>query len=283
MFKKRFYVGSALAILLLAGCGNDEVKEEKSDTAQSGEESSAEEKGKMLAAEDFDKMYSNPKNYKNYGVNYIGKVMNVPEKDDDGIYLQVYAKPENYEQNTVVFYPDASLSVSDEDYVKITGVVRDQFKGENMMGAELTMPMIEATELEVISYTDAMAPTLRTIEVNETKEQHGYEMTVEKIELSEKQTRIFFTIKNNSSEKISFYSFNSKLVAGGKQLETEDDYESDLKEPQSDILPGTSTSGVVLYPPLGEEISEIQVYAEGSSENYEHSIEPFMFDVNLQP
>lgn len=282
MFKKRFYVGSALAVLLLAGCGTDEVKKEKNDTAQASEETQADEKGKVLAAGDFDKMYTNPKKYKNYEVSYIGRVMNTPEKDDDGIYLQVYANPEKYEQNTIVFYPDASLSISDDDYLNITGVVRDEFKGENMMGAELTIPMIEAIELEVIGYTDAMAPTLQTIEVNEKKEQHGFEITVEKVELSEKQTRVYFTIDNKSAEKISFYSFNSKLVAGGKQLENESDYESDLAEPQSDILSGTNTSGVVIYPPLGEDITEIQIYAEGSSDNYENTIEPFTFDVSVQ-
>ncbi|ARK20335.1 hypothetical protein [Sporosarcina ureae] len=282
MFKKRFYVGSALAVLLLAGCGTDEVKEEKNDTAQEVEETQADGKGKVLAAEDFDKMYTNPKKYKNYEVSYIGRVMNTPEKDDDGVYLQVYANPEKYEQNTIVFYPDASLSVSDEDYLKITGIIKDEFKGENMMGAELTMPMIEATELEIIGYTDAMAPTLQTIEVNEMKEQHGYEMKVEKVELSEKQTRVFITITNTSSEKVSFYSFNSKLVADGKQLENESDYESDLEEPQSEILPGTNTSGVVIYPPLSEDITEFQIYAEGSSDNYENTIEPFRFDVSVQ-
>jgi len=90
------------------------------------------------------------------------------------------------------------------------------------------------------------------------------------------------TITNKSNEKISFYSFNSKLIAGGKQLENESDYESDLVEPQSDILPGTNTSGVVIYPHLSEDITEMQIYAEGSSDNYENTIEPFTFDVGVQ-
>ncbi|MDV6377150.1 DUF5067 domain-containing protein [Sporosarcina sp. GW1-11] len=278
MFLNKWLSGSALIVLLLAGCGDDSSTDIKGKSVDVEEVDSKE---KVLASEDFDKMYTNPKKYKKYEVTYVGKVLQSPEVDDDGIYLQVYAKPEKYEQNTIVYYPDATFKVSESNYVEIVGIVKDEFVGENMMGAELKMPLIEAKEMKVISYTDAVAPTLQAIDVQEAKDQHGYQLTLEKVELADSQTRVYFTVTNNSKHKINFYDFNSKLIANGKQLEKEEIYESDLKSVQSDILPGASSSGVVIYPALEEGTTKIQVYAEGSSDNYELSIEPFMFDVKI--
>lgn len=281
MMKRKWILGSALAVLLLAGCSEDTDKspEEKTRTEESADKTSA--GNKVLDPEDFDKMYSNPKSYKGYEVTYTGKVLQMPEVDEDGVYLQVYAKPEDYEQNTIVFYPDTSFKAAENDYVRITGNIYDEFTGENMLGGEVTAPMIKAEKVEKVSYIDAVAPTVETLELNEVKEQHGYKLTLEKIELADTQTRVYFTVANTSKHKISFYDFNSKIIANGKQLENEHIYESDLEELQSEILPETSTSGVIIFPALEEGTESIQIYAEGSSENYEISIDPFTFDVKL--
>ena len=52
----------------------------------------------------------------------------------------------------------------------------------------------------------------------------------------------------------------------------------DYEEIQSDLLVGTSSSGVIIYPALDMNMP-LQFYAEGSSNNWEEDIEPYIFDI----
>lgn len=143
MFKKKWYIGCAITALLLVGCGDDSSSSSKETSVEEEKKSNV----KVLATEDFNKMYTSPKDYKDYEVTYTGQLLFTPEVDEDGIYLQIYADPENSDLNTIVYYPDSTFEIEEEDYVKVTGTVKDEFTGENLMGGELTMPMIEATNL----------------------------------------------------------------------------------------------------------------------------------------
>ena len=50
-------------------------------------------------------------------------------------------------------------------------------------------PQLPQKEYKVIDYKDALAPTVKTIDVNQTQTQLGYSVTVQKIEYAEKETR----------------------------------------------------------------------------------------------
>ncbi|WP_342566710.1 hypothetical protein MKY09_11620 [Psychrobacillus sp. FSL K6-4046] len=169
--------------------------------------------------------------------------------------------------------------MNDGDYVKVDGVIEDEFEGENMLGGVVIAPVMNAKSLEVISYIDAVAPTLETLTTGETIDQHGFVVQVDKIEFAEPHTRLYVTVTNNTNDNISFYTHSIKLVSNGTQYEEETDYEADFPDLQSDILPGISTSGVVTFPALDSATTEIQVHAEGYSQNYEIDIEPFIFKV----
>lgn len=273
MKKIRVWLGVLFVMLLLAACGEGD----SSDGANTGDQQS----GKVLAEEDYAKMYTEPKKYKGYEVTQSGKVFTEPEYDEDGVYLQAFADAKNSEKNTILFYADPSFEVESQQYVQWTGIVKDEFKGENMMGGKVVAPVIEVKDLKVVSYFDVMAPTLETIELNETQNQHGYELTVEKVEVAKEQFRVFVTVENKTEHNINFYTFNTKVIADGKQLEEVTIYEDDVESVQSDILPGVKTSGVIVYPSVGE-VEEVRLYAEGSSDNYDIDIEPFQFDIPLK-
>jgi hypothetical protein len=100
------------------------------------------------------------------------------------------------------------------------------------------------------------------------------------VEVAEDETRAYIKITNNSKEEISFYSFNSKIIAGTKQLEEDDHY--NYPEIPSEILPGVSVEGIVVFPSIKDEQGTAKFYFEGSSENYDIDIEPFIFEVSLE-
>lgn len=278
--KKLLFSMALILVLGLAACNSDEGKVNNSETNKTSEKSvTAEKSNKTIEDGDVAKLYTSPKKFKGYNYSFTGKIFTTPEKDDDAVYLQLWADPENSEYNTLVGYEDPNLEVADGDYVKVVGVIEDVYEGENMMGGTLIAPVIKATSVEVLSYVDAVAPTLETLATGETIDQHGFVVQVEKIEFAEPHTRLYVTVTNNTKDSISFFSHSIKIVSNGKQFEEEYDYEADLPELQSDILPGVSTSGVITFPTMDPTTTELQVHAEGYSNNYELDIEPFVIKV----
>ena len=157
-----------VSLLLLGAC---------SEGGQTGSKS-------VIAAQDFDKMYSNPDKYKSYEVEFTGQVFMDPERDDDGVNLQIWADPKNSEKNMIVAYDEAEFEVQTDDYVLVKGIVEKTFEGENAFGVKMKQPAIKANHIEVIDYKTAMAPTLKTIEVDEKIDQHGFFVHIEKVELN---------------------------------------------------------------------------------------------------
>lgn len=266
--KKLFISFALLSVLLLAACGDSE----KSSSENTGENS-----GKVLSKEEFVKMYSDPAKYKGDKVDFYARVFIEPEKDDEGTYLQVYAE-DNSDRNTLVAINDPDLKVENDDIIHVTGTVKDVFEGENLMGGTVVAPLIEADSIEITDYATAFAPALKTIEVNKEIDQHGYLIKLQKIELAENETRLHVNITNNSDDEISFYTFDSKVVIDNKQYEENSELSYNYPEMQSDILPGVSEEGIIVFDSFPESAT-IKVFFEGYSDNYELDFTPFEFEV----
>jgi hypothetical protein len=276
MFRKLLFSGVVLlAALALVACGDSS----SSEGAETKKEDST-KKRKLLSEKEFEKMFSDPKKYKGAAVEFYARIFVEPERDSDGTYLQAYAN-NNGERNVIIMSNDPDLDVASEDIIHVKGVVKDIFEGENAFGAQLTAPAIVAESIEKADYQTAFAPAKETIDLNEEKNQHGYKLEVQKVEIADKETRVYVKVKNETGDKISFYSFNAKLIAGGKQLEEEMNYDANYPEVQSDILPGVEAEGIIVFPALPEGTNAFQLYFEGSSENWELDFEPFVFDITL--
>jgi hypothetical protein len=270
------FIFAALS-LSLAGCG-----EETSTTDGANEAASevSESKGTLLSANEFEKMFSDPKKYKGSKVEFYGRIFVEPERDSDGTYLQVFAN-NNSERNTIIMIEDPNVDVAMDDIIHVTGTVKDAFEGENAFGGVITAPMILADSIEKTDYQTAFAPAKQTIELNAEQNQHGYKLTVQKVELADQETRVYVQVANETNDKIYFYTFDAKLIANGKQLEEEMNYDANYPEVQSELLPGVTTDGIIVFPALEEGVSTFQLYFEGSSDNWEIDFEPFVFDVGM--
>jgi len=276
-----------LAVLLtfLCACGSEERQEETasqqpnevSDSAgQSSEEADAD--AVPLTESETRAMYSNPNDYKERIVELTGKILSAPEYDNDGVYFQMYADPENLERNTIVMYPDPDIDLNEDDYLRIKGIVSGTYEGKNMIGGIITAPMIYANSLETITYQEAVAPALYTImSENLTQTQHGYSVSVEKIELAEKETRVYLKVENNGENRFNLYSFNSLIIQNGRQFEEETNYRANYPEVQTDLSVGVTTEGIFCFPAI--ENIDFQLVLDGRSEDYSEDIEPFVFDI----
>ena len=281
--KKSITLISIILLLFLAACSDGEVEsvESGNDVLNEASENDKDTKG-FVTEEEFDKMYSNPKDYRGYEVEFTAQVFVEPERDDTTVYLQVYAKPEDYEQNVIVYFEESDFNIKTDDYVKISGIVEDEFEGENLMGGTIIAPLIKATSVEVVDYITAVAPTLKEVIVDETITQHGMEVTLQKIEFAENETRAYVKVKNNTDGTVYFSEYDAKLLTGSSQFETEYIYESGLPEIPYDILAGVEAEGVLMFPELDLETDSITLHAEGYSDDYMLDFQPFVFEVEIE-
>lgn len=275
---KRVFTSLAVLFLLfgLTACSS-ESSTGSEETEKKSPEKETTENDKLLSKEEFEKMYSDPKKYKGSKVEFYAKIFLEPEKDDEGTYLQVYAE-NNDERNTIVAIEDPKLNVKVDDIIKVTGVVYDEYEGENLMGGTLVLPMVKADSIEVVDYVTAFSPAIKTIEVNKEINQHGLIVKLSKIEIAENETRLYVTVNNTTEEAASFYDFNTKLIIGSQQLEATDNYDANYPELQSELLSGIQTEGIISFDKIPESGS-LKVYSEGSTDNYELDFEPYQFDV----
>lgn len=256
--------------------------EEAAEEITQETEATTEKKGEReehFSNQNYGRLWSNPESYKGAAVDITGKVFVEPERDDRTISLQIYVDPRNLEWNTIVLYGAPELEVRNGDFIHLTGTVQGEFRGENPFGAELVVPVIIAHSLKVVSAVEVIAPTKFTVDVDQTLEQHSIALTVEKIEFTDSETRVFVKLQNNSQSTARFYTFDAKAVQGERQFETTFNYDVEYPEVQSEILPGIVSEGIVLFKPLSYETGSCKLYFEVSSDDYGLDFKAFVFEV----
>lgn len=204
--------------------------------------------------------------YKGEIIEWGGRVFTEPDKDEKGVYLQIFATGDD--KNFLVNYSDPSFEVKVDDYVIVTGVVKGVFEGENAFGAKLKAVKIEAGLIEKGSRSETVAPAGVKIPINQTDTQYKFSVTLERVELAKEETRFHFILKNDSDDAVRFYTYDTKLTQGSKQYESESIYNSDEKLP-SEILPGVKAKGVIVFSSVDVESEDLKLFLDApSSDNY---------------
>lgn len=234
----------------------------------------------FLDAADIENAYSSPDKYTGKYIEISGKVFGEPEIEDGYVYFQMYADPKNYQKNTIVACEKPNFSILEDSYVKLCGEIQGAYEYENYFGGTLQALLINAVSIEESNYMDIVCPTLKELPVNTILEQKGYKITIEKVEFAETETRVYLNVANNGSDKFYFYEFNTKIVQNGTQYEKQDTpYEAEYPELQSELLVGTQTSGIIVYPPIDMNTS-FEFYCEANSDNYKENLEPYRTKIN---
>lgn len=221
---------------------------------------------------------SDPDKFKGYPVELTGQVFTSPEIKDGKTAFQMWGDPKNSEYNIVVYYNSTSSDVATNAYVKVKGKVNGKLEGTNAFGAKITAVTVMADTIEKVDPVDILAPTKLKVDVNKTSNQNGYSITLQKVEFADNETRVYLAVKNGTSDKIHFWGHNAKALQNNKQLDSE--MFSDYPEVQSEILPGVVSEGIVVFPALDINAKKATFVFDGSSDNFDISIEPMSFDVS---
>ena len=303
MTKRKWLFATAISLVLLTGCSDNGVNEPEASSADDDDNltnaivdgnanhengTSAEDDAEHadpgsepLSDQEFKQMITNPDQFKGALVEYTGRVF-VVESDAQGIYLQVWSDIDYSDDNTLVSIPETDIDISEDDYVQISGIVREAFTGENAFGATLTLPVIDALDYEIVDYVTAVSPTLHEVTVDETLDQHGYRITVDKVEFGERDTRVYLTVENDSDSSVNFWRHSAQIIANGRQYDYESPWEADYPDVQSDIRSGVTSEGILSFPVIDlDETDAIELFLDGSSDDWDVTIEEFHFDIEL--
>lgn len=233
-----------------------------------------------LTEEELTQMYSDPDAFKGRSVTLTGRISKDPELENGYYYFQMYADPTNLDRNTVVVCPSKGLTLAEDDYVGVTGVVVGEFKGFNAFWSIVSAPKIKASSVKKLSYLEAVHPTLRSVAVDKTSTQAGYRITVSRVEFAAQQTRVYVTVKNGGKATFSLYKYSSKALQAGKQYDYLSDYRADYPQVQDSLLPGAVTEGVLTFPAMKP--ASFQLYLVCMSTDWSENVDDVTLDIPVK-
>jgi len=272
MFKKVkiLFITSIISVLALTGCGASGSTSSNSNSANTT----------LLSEAEFDQLYSDSSKFEGRRVTFFARIFTELKKDDKGTYFQAYAN-DDHSKITMIGIKDPQLGVKNGDIIQVAGTV-GRFEGEKSFGEALTAPSILADEIEKYDYTPAFAPAIKTIQVNKEINQNGYILKLNKVEVAEKETRLFININNTTKGKVKFYSLKTNITQGNKELKKISNLNEEIPEIDSDILPGTSQKGVLIFDPVQADGENLKIIFEGGSYKHNMQFTPFKFDAVLK-
>jgi len=235
---------------------------------------------KQITDIDYKTVYSDVKKYIGKTVKWNGRVFTEVEKDDSGIYFQMY-EGDNSDHNTLVYIPDFKETLKEDDFVVVEARIDGLWKGKNAFNADIDAIKLVAYKVETGSKAKILAPAIKTIPINDTKDVHGFLITLDRVELAEKETRIYVRIKNTTDEEVTFFDTGSKLVQGSKQIESE--YLDNDEELPTSVAPNVEAIGAIVFDKLAESPTEVTLFLDRPyvKGNYSDSSD-LEFKFNLQ-
>ncbi|WP_222424843.1 tetratricopeptide repeat protein [Candidatus Nitrosocosmicus arcticus] len=224
--------------------------------------------------------YSNPSNYIDKKVNFTGKILTLLPPSSGTLGLQMYQTGDT-SRNTIVVY-STPIQFSKDDCVRVIGETQPVTEYQNMFGARLSAAAIEAESIKKIECSESIEPAIKTINVNQTQEKNGIKITFDKVEFSDKNTRVYLTIENTGvSDDISFQSSNSRGIQDKSQFITTFSYDVDYPKIESTIPAGVIENGVILFEPMNVNDTDAKFRFETRDTSFD-AIQ-FIFDVILSP
>ena len=280
------FMGALFLMMASVGCGSAGETSQASQTtpmsqasqASQTSQTTAEAPAEQFTRENWSELVSDPEAYKGARVDIVGRLLGAPERRDDGAYWQMYVDPRNYEWNTSVRFADPSFAVAADDFVHVTGTVRGALNGENAFGEQITLVAVLADTAEVVDALAAASPASRTTAVNQSVDQHGIVIAVEKVEFAPDETRVFVKVTNGSAATATLYDLSAATAMQEETLydaEPQWDYYPNV---EWELLPGMVSSGIIVFPAM-KPSQPVKIYLEAGSDDYELLFEPYIFDV----
>lgn len=261
------FLGLVLCLSLTA-CGKDKEKTPA--------------KKEFITDEQIAKLYTDPEKFAGKYVTLSGQLMAGPHEGTNGetIY-QIWSNPDESSSNTVFTCKTSEMKGLElGDYVKITGQIEGKYKGKDVFGGTIDAPKISLEKIEKSSYKDVVSPTLKEVEVNTVQTSNGVTVTLQKVEFSPIETRLYVSVDNQSDNKYYFHDYSCKIVQDGNQLEVDRNPNANYPEISNEILAKAKSEGVIIFKPLKQ--TSFKLVCSGQSNDQRLLEDEFIFEVNVK-
>lgn len=95
-------------------------------------------------------------------------------------------------------------------------------------------------------------------------DENGYVVKVSTIEFFKRYARIKIAVTNNTSEEISFYNSDAKAVQESRQFDEGAEVGVSYQKVQTEILPGVTSEGYLVFDELNPALEEMTLFLEGT-------------------
>lgn len=225
-----------------------------------------------------DEVYTRAEDYLGYHINVKGKVFQVLGDTGTSKGIQIWLNPETSEQNMWIYYSN-DVDIKQGDYIICSGYIKSISSYDNNYGAKLSAPLVVSNDMKKSNYIEVMSPTNSAVELSGVKaEQYGYSITVDKVEFSEKETRIYFTADNKGGEKMYTGVDDAIIIQNGKQYNADENHEAEYEEIPYELYNGAASSGIVSFPAI--KVADFQLIVEIHSDNMDEEFEKFIFNIS---
>ena len=220
----------------------------------------------LLDNDDWDLVISEAKGaqkaYLGSNVDVRGIVTQVIRTSASDSQIAIKTKQEHSIGEYTVVVVNTNPRVKVDQWVRVQGILHSYWTTEHNLGSELRLPIVAAQKVSAITRAEAI-PAIRTVSVDQSISRHGLTITLQKLEISESETRLYIYAINNSSDKAFLYADDVVLVQGTQQVKKKSELGQEADEPDSTLVPGTETQGVLLFEPASPDSSPVRLVWEG--------------------
>ncbi len=222
---------------------------------------------------------ADPRAYSGDSVRVLGEIVQVVPNSGGPTVYRAYLDPPTDSEEVAVETTGTSLLPTDT-YVSIAGT--DQGSAQftlTLTGNIVTIPLIAANTMTVVTADTVIAPTLATWGPSQPITQNGLTITVTKVELAATETRVFFTATNASNLGVLVSALEATAVQGSNQpslILSSPDYAG---FPQT-IEPGVTTTAEVVFGPVSQTGGPLTIRLSNvEDQNFSESWSDYVFSV----
>lgn len=221
-------------------------------------------------------LFTEPGEFNNHFIKTTGKVFAGPDYTDEGAIIQIWTDIDNLDKELTVVILDPGFEIDKQNYISIVGKIVDP-STIAINNTYALYPIVAATEYEILTDTQALAPTKEEISVDQTVTQSEYSITIQKIERADEETRVFVKAINNGSNTLFLSGLSAKIIQNEKQYDAQMDLTLELETLPSELIAGGSAEGVLKFPGISEDAFDIIIPAY--SVDPEEDINDFSFHI----
>ena len=207
-----------------------------------------------LTEDQIDQAFLDPEAFSGYYIKIPGKMILAPEQNGDTYMIRAARNVQTFDGMYYIETSNVPAGLHENDVISVDGKIGGYVTETNSVGNEMKVLLITDAKVTKSSYVDAVSPTQKELVCDLRREEKGFAITVEKVQFANDETRVFLKVNNNTTETMQFYELGATIVQNGQQFSVNNDqtsiYEGGLEGLPQEYLPGTQTSGVIIFPAL---------------------------------